>query len=151
MLYTPWCETTSIPYTLCVASYYCYICVLVLRDMRPHAAIYTVVRDDIDTLYAICGLILLLYMCPRTTRYASSCCYIHRGARRHRYPIRYMWPHTTAIYVSSYYEICVLMLLYTPWCETTPTSSYECALKSCAPVLEIRSLDSWRTSGSLDW
>jgi hypothetical protein len=54
---------------------------------------------------AICVLILLilLYVCPRTTVYVSSYYYIR--------------PHTsvcfhTTIYVSSYYYICVLILLY---------------------------------------
>ena len=40
--------------TLSVASYYCYICVLVLGYVRPpHTAIDTVVRDDADKLVRV--------------------------------------------------------------------------------------------------
>ena len=42
-------------------------------------------------------VLMLLYICPHTHIFVSSCCY--------------MCPHA-AIYVSSFYYMCVLMLLY---------------------------------------
>ena len=79
--------------TISASSYY-YVCVLILLssyyNMCPHTAIC------VSSNYYIFVLILL-YMCPHTTMY------IHI--------LLYMCPHTTT-YVSSYYCICVLILLY---------------------------------------
>ena len=49
---------------------------------------------------------MLLYTCPHTTIYVSSCSCLRVLI------LLYMCPHA-AVYVSSYYYICVLMLLYT--------------------------------------
>ena len=63
-------------FTLCVSSYYdCYIYVLMLLYMCPHTPVY------VSSCYYI-GVVLLLYMCPYT-----------------------------AIHVSSSYDVCVLILL----------------------------------------
>jgi hypothetical protein len=49
---------------------------------------------------------MLLYICPYTTIYVSSCYYICVPILLH------MCPHTIIINVSAYYYICVLILLY---------------------------------------
>jgi hypothetical protein len=76
------------------------ICVFSSYNMCPHT-IYV-------SSYCTCVLILL-YMCPHTTKCMSS--------------YYYMCPHT-AMCVSSYYYTCVLILLYTCPHTTIYMSSY---------------------------
>jgi hypothetical protein len=118
---------------LCVSAYHPssllgYICVLILLHMCPHTIIY--VSSDttyVSAYYYICVRILLnmcphtyYYMWPHTTTYVSSyhaslplgyiCVICVRIPSLLALGI-YMCPHTTAIYVSSYYYMCVLILL----------------------------------------
>ncbi len=77
---------------------YYYMCVLIILYMCPHTATF------VSSCYYICVLILLC-MFPRSTTYVSSYYYVCVLV------LLYMCPHTT-MYVSSFYYICVLILLY---------------------------------------
>ena len=80
---------------LCVSSYY-YICVLILLYMCRHTAIYALIAE---------ADLILLYVCPHTT---IVCVHI----LRHVSSYYYICPHSTKC-VSTYYCICVLILIYT--------------------------------------
>jgi hypothetical protein len=86
-----------------------FTCSLVHYYMRPHAAICVLILRTSSQLSEACRYLLPLLsaccMCPHTTIYVSSYCYICVLI------LLYMCPHT-AIYVSSYFYICVLILLY---------------------------------------
>jgi len=47
-------------------SSYCYVCVLILPDLCPHATMCPHTTIRVSAYYYICVLILL-YMCPHTT------------------------------------------------------------------------------------
>ena len=109
------------------AALYTTICVRILLHMCPHTTIY------VSAYYCvyICVLILLvcvdrreglvdlvtpgtlLHMCPHTV--SSYCCSsvaaVAAMLQQHYLCVRILCPHT-AIYVSSYCYVCVLMLLY---------------------------------------
>jgi hypothetical protein len=105
--------------TVYVSSYYC-ICVLILLYMCPHATVY------VSSYYCICVLILL-YMCPHALLTLVSSVLKNIVGLLQEFdavhvPIEvrslYMCPYTT-IYVSSYYYICVLILLYIGTCRSS--------------------------------
>jgi hypothetical protein len=104
--------------TIRVSSYYVsscyYICVLMLLYMCPHTTIH------VSSYYYICALIhlcvlILLYMCPHTPIYVSSFYYI---CPHTIYMLLYVSSYLSQLRcssvaaVSSYYCICVLILLF---------------------------------------
>jgi hypothetical protein len=60
------------PHAALYVSSCCYICVLMLLYMCPHAALSAIY---VSSCCLICVL-MLLYMCPHAAIYVSSCCYI---------------------------------------------------------------------------
>ena len=100
--------------TIYVSSCY-YICVLILLYMCPHTTICVLILLYMCPQTSICVLILL-NMCPHTTgrgraRFLLPC----RPARASRRGVC-MCVHANSLlprcYVSSYYYVCVLILLY---------------------------------------
>ena len=103
-----------------VSSYY-YICVLRgCSSLNSASAVYMCVLTVVyltNICYYICVLILL-YMCLHTTIcvshtaiYVSSYCYMCPHTTTCVLILLYMCLHST-IYASSYYYICVLILIY---------------------------------------
>jgi len=94
--------------------------------MCPHATIYVSscyhicvssvsLRCDAEERAVSVQAVLLPHMCPHATIHVclhSLSTVMPRSARKALYvPTYYICPHTT-LYVSSYYKICVLILLY---------------------------------------
>jgi hypothetical protein len=129
-------DETIDPHTAIYVSSYCYICVLILLYMSSYCyvcaqlAVYdetievaNILKEmlmDIKTRRDVIDRFgIQLYICPHTTIYVSSYCYI--SVRM----LLYMCPHT-AIYLSACYYICVLTLLYVCPLTNMYVSSYCC-------------------------
>ncbi len=137
------CPHTKCPHTtIYVSSYHYvslhyYICVLTLLYICPHTPIYLassyycisiahsarlsgiapVPHIYVSPYYYIC-VPILLYMCPHTTRAGIALAPPRAFLQVFEAPLLqlYMCPHTT-IYVSSYYCICVLILILLYMCR----------------------------------
>jgi hypothetical protein len=116
-------HTTTCVLILLYGSLYHYICFLILLYMCPHTTIY------VSAFYYVCVCVLmLLYYMSLSLSLSLSHTHTHTKAPlviTHQHPIYsvlmllyvvvcrarpYKFPHTT-IHVSSYYYICVLILL----------------------------------------
>jgi hypothetical protein len=117
---------------------YYYTCVLILLIRASLTGPLQTPVYTAGMCYLTTCVLILLYMCPHTTIYVSSYySYAHRGQALFK-PLYIQHICVILLHVSSYYYICVLILLYMCPHTTIYVSSY---YYICVLILLIRA--SW--------